>query len=84
MSANSYTTSRDLTPSLGTEAVEGGWGGRELVESVYGPLTEFYERLDARLREVPEDVPAFSDVDVEIVELASDGAAGARLPGVGR
>ncbi|GAA2269932.1 hypothetical protein GCM10010402_27570 [Actinomadura luteofluorescens] len=43
------------TPPLGTETGEEGW--RELVESVYGPLTEFYEGLDARLREVPEDVP---------------------------
>ncbi|MFG2090926.1 hypothetical protein [Spirillospora sp. NPDC048824] len=48
---------REPTPPLGTEAAEDGWGGRELVESVYGPLTGFYERLDARLREVPEDVP---------------------------
>ncbi|WP_141579438.1 hypothetical protein [Actinomadura sp. WMMA1423] len=45
----------DPTPPLGTGADEGGW--RELVESVYGPLSEFYEALDARLREVPEDVP---------------------------
>ncbi|MFI0480478.1 hypothetical protein [Actinomadura sp. 9N215] len=45
------------TPPLGTEAAEDGWGGRELVESVYGSLTEFYEHIDARLREVPEDVP---------------------------
>ncbi|WP_207946040.1 hypothetical protein, partial [Actinomadura sp. 7K534] len=45
------------TPSLGTEVVAEGWGGLELVESVYGPLTEFYERIDARLRDVPEDVP---------------------------
>ncbi|MEU8124531.1 hypothetical protein AB0C21_37960 [Spirillospora sp. NPDC049024] len=45
----------DPTPPLGTDAGEGDW--RELVESVYGPLTEFYEGLDARLREVPEDVP---------------------------
>lgn len=43
------------TPALGTDEV--GWGGRELVESVYAPLSEFYERLDAQLREVPEDVP---------------------------
>ncbi|MGC4953827.1 hypothetical protein ACLQ2P_11480 [Actinomadura citrea] len=43
------------TPPLGTDAGEGGW--RELVESVYGPLSEFYEGIDARLREVPEDVP---------------------------
>ncbi|MGW3767956.1 hypothetical protein [Actinomadura verrucosospora] len=43
------------TPPLGTETGDGGW--RELVESVYGPLSEFYEGLDARLREVPEDVP---------------------------
>ncbi|MEU8802503.1 hypothetical protein [Spirillospora sp. NPDC048819] len=48
---------REPTPPLGTEAAEDGWGGRELVEGVYGPLTEFYERVDARLREVPEDVP---------------------------
>ena len=47
----------DPTPPFGTEAVEAGWGGAGLVEGVYGPLTEFYERLDARLREVPEDVP---------------------------
>lgn len=39
------------------EAAEGGWGGRELVESVYGPLSEFYERIDARLREAPGDDP---------------------------
>ncbi|RKS79474.1 hypothetical protein BZB76_0940 [Actinomadura pelletieri DSM 43383] len=45
------------TPPLGTEAVQEEWGGRELVEGVYGPLSEFYEALDARLREVPEDVP---------------------------
>ncbi|RFS86810.1 hypothetical protein D0T12_00535 [Actinomadura spongiicola] len=45
------------TPPLGTEAVDEEWGGRELVEGVYGPLSEFYEGLDARLREVPEDVP---------------------------
>ncbi|MBB4771957.1 hypothetical protein [Actinomadura livida] len=45
------------TPALGTEVVAEGWGGLELVESVYGPLTEFYERIDARLREVPDDVP---------------------------
>ncbi|CNG03284.1 Uncharacterised protein [Mycobacterium tuberculosis] len=43
------------TPALGTDDV--GWGGRELVESVYAPLSEFYERLDAQLREVPQDVP---------------------------
>ncbi|GAA1789568.1 hypothetical protein [Actinomadura chokoriensis] len=43
------------TPALGTDEV--GWGGRELVESVYAPLSEFYERLDAQLGEVPEDVP---------------------------
>ncbi|MEV3921095.1 hypothetical protein [Actinomadura coerulea] len=43
------------TPPLGTETGEGGW--HELVESVYGPLSEFYEGIDARLREVPEDVP---------------------------
>ncbi|MFA1548825.1 hypothetical protein [Actinomadura chokoriensis] len=43
------------TPLLGTDEV--GWGGRELVESVYAPLSEFYEHIDARLREVPEDVP---------------------------
>ncbi|TDC73989.1 hypothetical protein E1285_43930 [Actinomadura sp. 7K507] len=47
----------DPTPPLGTEAAVAGWGGAELVDAVYGPLTEFYERLDARLREVPEDVP---------------------------
>ncbi|MCQ0017044.1 hypothetical protein [Actinomadura madurae] len=40
---------------MGTESAGEGW--RELVESVYGPLSEFYERIDARLREVPEDVP---------------------------
>ncbi|TDE20081.1 hypothetical protein [Actinomadura sp. 6K520] len=45
------------TPSLGTEIVADEWGGRELVESVHEPLTGFYERIDARLREVPEDVP---------------------------
>ncbi|WP_344902353.1 hypothetical protein [Actinomadura meridiana] len=45
------------TPLLGTDAVADGWGGRELVEDVYGPLTEFYEGIDARLKEVPEDVP---------------------------
>ncbi|TMQ94005.1 hypothetical protein ETD83_24630 [Actinomadura soli] len=45
------------TPALGTKLPEDGWGGRDLVEGVYRPLTEFYERLDARLREVPEDVP---------------------------
>ncbi|SFP03054.1 hypothetical protein SAMN04489713_111104 [Actinomadura madurae] len=43
------------TPPMGTESADEGW--RELVESVYGPLSEFYERIDARLREVPEDVP---------------------------
>jgi hypothetical protein len=43
------------TPALGTDVAD--WGGAELVESVYGPLTEFYERLEAGLREVPEDVP---------------------------
>ncbi|GGP98140.1 hypothetical protein BKA00_005852 [Actinomadura coerulea] len=43
------------TPPLGTDTGEEGW--HELVESVYGPLSEFYERIDARLREVPEDVP---------------------------
>ncbi|WP_089316512.1 hypothetical protein [Actinomadura mexicana] len=43
------------TPPLGTDAGDEGW--RELVESVYGPLSEFYEGIDARLREVPEDVP---------------------------
>ncbi|MGP4026183.1 hypothetical protein [Actinomadura sp. 3N407] len=48
---------RDPTPPLGMEAAEDGWGGPELVEDVYGPLTGFYERLDERLREVPEDVP---------------------------
>lgn len=45
------------TPALGTDAAAETWGGRDLVESVYGPLTEFYEGLDARLREVPQDVP---------------------------
>ncbi|MFB4304689.1 hypothetical protein [Actinomadura sp. GTD37] len=45
----------DPTPALGTDEV--GWGGPELVESVYAPLSEFYERIDARLREAPEDVP---------------------------
>ncbi|WP_067902243.1 hypothetical protein [Actinomadura chibensis] len=45
------------TPPLGEPVVQDGWGGPELVEDVYRPLTEFYERLDARLREVPEDVP---------------------------
>ncbi|WP_433475772.1 hypothetical protein ACQPZP_01305 [Spirillospora sp. CA-142024] len=45
----------DPTPPLGTDS--GEEGRRELVESVYGPLSEFYERIDARLREVPEDVP---------------------------
>jgi hypothetical protein len=43
------------TPPMGTESADEGW--RELVESVYGPLSEFYEQIDARLREVPEDVP---------------------------
>lgn len=43
------------TPPLGTDTGEGGW--HELVESVYAPLSEFYEEIDARLREVPEDVP---------------------------
>ncbi len=43
------------TPALGTDEV--GWGGPELVESVYAPLSEFYQQIDARLREVPEDVP---------------------------
>ncbi|NKZ07917.1 hypothetical protein [Actinomadura latina] len=42
------------TPSLGTDEV--GWGGPELVESVYAPLSEFYEQIDARLRTLPEDV----------------------------
>ncbi|MFI0410465.1 hypothetical protein ACH34S_31640 [Actinomadura sp. 3N508] len=45
------------TPQLGTKLPEDGWGGRDLVEDVYGPLTAFYEQLDARLKEVPEDVP---------------------------
>ncbi|MFA1540432.1 hypothetical protein [Actinomadura monticuli] len=45
----------ESTPALGADEV--GWGGPELVESVYAPLSEFYERIDARLREVPEDVP---------------------------
>ncbi|WP_165964150.1 hypothetical protein [Actinomadura sp. KC216] len=45
------------TPALGTKLPEDGWGGRDLVEDVYGSLTAFYERLDARLKEVPEDVP---------------------------
>ncbi|WUH99585.1 hypothetical protein OHR68_39870 [Spirillospora sp. NBC_00431] len=45
------------TPPLGTKVIEDGWGGRDLVESVYGQLTGFYEELDARLKEVPEDVP---------------------------
>ncbi|WP_165975450.1 hypothetical protein [Actinomadura rubrisoli] len=46
------------TPPLGVEGLgEEAWGGRELVESVYGPLTEEYERLDARLREAPQDIP---------------------------
>ncbi|NDU71713.1 hypothetical protein GWI34_03585 [Actinomadura sp. DSM 109109] len=43
------------TPALGTDVGDHGW--RELVESVYGPLSDFYEAIDARLREVPEDVP---------------------------
>ncbi|QKW32898.1 hypothetical protein HUT06_01645 [Actinomadura sp. NAK00032] len=43
------------TPPLGTDVAD--WGGAELVESVYGPLSEFYEQLDARLREAPEDAP---------------------------
>ncbi|MFG2021051.1 hypothetical protein [Actinomadura geliboluensis] len=43
------------TPLLGTEVAD--WGGAELVESVYGPLSEFYEQIDARLREAPEDAP---------------------------
>ncbi|MDL4813293.1 hypothetical protein [Actinomadura opuntiae] len=38
-------TSGVETPALGTEQVP--WGGRELVESVYGPLTDHYERLQA-------------------------------------
>ncbi|TYK50432.1 hypothetical protein [Actinomadura decatromicini] len=46
-----------MTPPLGAHVVQDGWGGRELVEDVYRPLAEFYERLDARLKEVPEDVP---------------------------
>ncbi|WP_165968996.1 hypothetical protein [Actinomadura sp. KC06] len=45
------------TPPLGTKLPEDGWGGRDLVEDVYGSLTAYYEQLDARLKEVPEDVP---------------------------
>ncbi|QXJ22860.1 hypothetical protein AGRA3207_003928 [Actinomadura graeca] len=45
------------TPPLGVAGAEGGWGGPDLVEAVYGPLTGTYERLDTRLRETPEDVP---------------------------
>ncbi|MER7542064.1 hypothetical protein ABTW95_03565 [Spirillospora sp. NPDC127506] len=41
------------TPALGTDEVD--WGGPELVESIYGPLTEFYEQIDARLREAPQE-----------------------------
>ena len=47
----------DQPVAHGELSVPAGWGGRELVESVYGPLTEFYERLDATLREEPADVP---------------------------
>ncbi|MFC4054831.1 hypothetical protein ACFOY4_34525 [Actinomadura syzygii] len=46
-----------VTPPLGEHVVQDGWGGRELVEDVYRPLAELYEHLDARLKEVPEDVP---------------------------
>lgn len=45
-------------PPVGEEIVqEDGWGGHELVEQTYRPLAEFYEQLDARLKEEPEDVP---------------------------
>ncbi|WP_157430344.1 hypothetical protein [Actinomadura macra] len=46
------------TPPLGVSGAGEAWGGPDLVESVFGPLTEMYERLEARLRETPEDVPA--------------------------
>ncbi|WP_344260470.1 hypothetical protein [Actinomadura napierensis] len=48
-------TPAEETPALGTEQVP--WGGRELVESVYGPLTGQYEALQARLT---EDGPGWS------------------------
>ncbi|MFB4302011.1 hypothetical protein [Actinomadura sp. NTSP31] len=48
-------TPAEVTPPLGTEQVP--WGGRELVESVYGPLTDQYEALQARLT---EDGPGWS------------------------
>ncbi|MFD0683698.1 hypothetical protein [Actinomadura fibrosa] len=47
--------SANVTPPLGVE--QDAWGGRELVESVFGALTEVYERLDAQVRAVPEAVP---------------------------
>ncbi|WP_433228584.1 hypothetical protein [Actinomadura formosensis] len=51
------TEAADTEAADAPAPADGGWGGSELVASVYGPLIEFYERIDARLREVPEDVP---------------------------